>query len=79
MEGTTPSGHCTRTTLGNTLRTLLYAWYYQMKAGISQTPWDSDEIFTIASGDDCVMWTDPKHADPLEQSILTLTTRDTEA
>lgn len=28
LEGTTFSGHSTKTTLGNTLRTLCYAWYY---------------------------------------------------
>jgi len=28
LDGTTFSGHSTKTTLGNTIRTLLYAWYY---------------------------------------------------
>lgn len=50
-----------------------------MKAGISQTPWDCAEIYTIASGDDCVMFLDPKHADALEKAILSLTTRSTKA
>lgn len=29
LDGTTFSGHSTKTTLGNTMRTLMYAWYYQ--------------------------------------------------
>lgn len=69
LEGTTFSGHSTRTTLGNTIRTLMYAWYYQKCAGISETPWDSDVIFTIASGDDCVMFIRPDLADNLAQTI----------
>lgn len=28
LEGTTFSGHSTKTTLGNTIRSLMYAWYY---------------------------------------------------
>lgn len=59
LTGSTFSGHSTKTTLGNTIRTLCYAWFYQMKAGITNTPWDSDKVFTIASGDDCVMFVDP--------------------
>lgn len=35
LEGTTFSGHSTKTTLGNTMRSLCYAWYYQVTAGIS--------------------------------------------
>lgn len=34
LDGTTFSGHSTKTTLGNTLRTLMYAWYYQQCAGL---------------------------------------------
>jgi hypothetical protein len=28
LEGTTFSGHSTRTTLGNTIRSLMYCWFY---------------------------------------------------
>lgn len=48
-----------------------------MKAGISDTPWDSDVVFTIASGDDCVMFVRPDLAQKLMDSIMELTTRDT--
>lgn len=53
IKGTTFSGHPTRTTLGNTLRSLLYMYYYLVDAGISN-PWDNDSVFVIASGDDVV-------------------------
>lgn len=78
LAGTTFSGHSTKTTLGNTLRTLTYAWFYQIQAGISETPWDSDRVFTIASGDDCVMFVDPDYADALYDSILEFSCRNTQ-
>lgn len=34
-------------------------------------------MFTIASGDDCVIFVAPEHADHLMATILALTTRDT--
>lgn len=34
IYGTTFSGHPTRTTLGNTLRSIMYAFYYIQQAGI---------------------------------------------
>jgi hypothetical protein len=48
IDGTTFSGHPSRTTLGNTLRTLMYAWTYAAMAGI--------EIEPLAAGDDCVVF-----------------------
>lgn len=59
LQGTTFSGHSTKTTLGNTLRTLCYIWYYTMMAGVSDHPWDSDVTFAIASGDDGVSFVAP--------------------
>ena len=76
MTGTTPSGHATRTTLGNTLRALLYAWYYQKKSGISDTPWNSDKVFTICSGDDCVMFCEPEFEEALVDAIRNHSSRD---
>lgn len=35
LNGTTFSGHPTKTTLGNTLRSLTYAYYYAERAGVS--------------------------------------------
>jgi len=77
LNGTTFSGHSTKTTLGNTLRTLCYAWYYQRQAGISRTPWDCELVFTIASGDDCVMFVHPDHAQHLYDTIMNLSCRNT--
>lgn len=70
LNGTTFSGHSTKTTLGNTLRTLCYAWFYIMQAGISDTPWDCEHVFVIASGDDCVIFIDPAYAQQLYATIL---------
>lgn len=72
LNGTTFSGHSTKTTLGNTLRTLCYAWYYCKTAGISNTPWNSDLVFAIASGDDCVIFVDPRFKDRLVETIRRL-------
>jgi len=77
LNGTTFSGHSTKTTLGNTLRTLCYAWFYVKKAGISDEPWKSKELFAIASGDDCVIFVAPEHADLLYSTILELSARNT--
>lgn len=76
--GTTFSGHSTKTTLGNTLRTLCYSWYYQIEAGISNTPWDCDRSFTIASGDDGVIFVEPNHVNRLVETIRRLCTTNTE-
>lgn len=75
VEGTTFSGHSTKTTLGNTLRSLCYAWYYLMDAGVSDTPWDMENIYVVASGDDVVIWTMPEDSEKLQESILNLTCR----
>lgn len=77
LDGTTFSGHSTKTTLGNTIRTLLYAWYYQMCTGL-EAPWDNKSVFTIASGDDCVIFVAPQYSDALMATIKRLTTRDTD-
>lgn len=56
------------------MRTLAYAWWYQKEAGISDTPWNCPHIFTIASGDDCVMFVAPQYADHLKATIERLST-----
>ena len=53
IDGTTFSGHPTRTTLGNTLRSLCYMYYYLEEAGLEE-PWINPSCFVIASGDDTV-------------------------
>ncbi len=60
MNGTTFSGHPTRTTLGNTFRSLCYMYYYLEQAGVYE-PWlvkadKSKNVFVAASGDDVVVW-----------------------
>lgn len=75
LLGTTFSGHSTKTTLGNTLRSLCYAWYYVQRAGIRQ-PWDSDEVFIIASGDDVCIFSEPRHANGIAQQVRNLCTDD---
>jgi hypothetical protein len=42
LDGTTFSGHPTRTTLGNTFRSLLYAYYYLENIGI-KSPWEVND------------------------------------
>jgi hypothetical protein len=74
MEGTTFSGLSTRTTMGNTLRSLAYTWYYAEDAGIPH-PWDNDKMFVMASGDDVVLFCDPSIRDQLQTSIMRLTAR----
>lgn len=78
IDGTTFSGLSFRTTLGNTLRAIFYAYYYMTHSGVPslrEKPWDSKEIFVMASGDDVVMWTAPDISERVRQSILDLTTR----
>jgi len=75
--GSTFSGHPTRTTLGNTLRSLLYFYFYLSQAGID-TPWNSQYCYVIAAGDDTWAWIHPQYAQAVKQSIenLTLKTKD---
>ena len=56
IRGTTYSGHPTRTTLGNTLRVLLYFHFYTDTAVVTRFN-KTDTIFVLVSGDDCVLWT----------------------
>lgn len=58
------SGHGIRTTLGNTLRSLAYAYYYiqypylnkhNRLTQVSTKPWDDERFFVMASGDDLVI------------------------
>jgi hypothetical protein len=72
ISGTTFSGLSTRTTLGNTFRALLYSYYYMEQAGFA-SPWLSGEIFSMASGDDNVIFTSPEISDRLKASIELLT------
>jgi hypothetical protein len=72
LTGTTFSGHSTKTTLGNTLRSILYAEYYVYKSGVVRDP--SNPIHIWASGDDVNIFM-PKKIDGLmiKESIHNLT------
>lgn len=61
LEGTTFSGHPTLTTLGNTLRSILYCKYAFYKAQL--------EPRLMVAGDDCVMYTKSEDAHLLTQSF----------
>lgn len=54
FKATTPSGRASQTTVGNTLNSIFYAYYYMSKAGL---PLDRQGIdYNIqACGDDTVM------------------------
>lgn len=56
IRGTTFSGHPTRTTLGNTLRTILYTKFYLREI--------DHEV--VVSGDDCVVFCERKDASLVE-------------
>lgn len=75
LKGTTFSGHPTRTTLGNTFRSLLYMFFYLEEAGLVD-PWLSSDSFVVASGDDVVCWCDPKFVEAVHNSILVNSSRD---
>jgi hypothetical protein len=60
------------------MRAIFYAYYYMTHSGVESlrtAPWDSSEVFVIASGDDVVMWTKPYISGRVRQSILDMTTR----
>jgi len=52
----------------------MYAWYYQQKAGIKR-PWNSKDCYTIASGDDVVIFVRPDLANKVKSTIEQYTTR----
>lgn len=72
LVGTTFSGHPTRTTLGNTLRSLAYVYYYLEVSGVNN-PWDNKDCHVIAAGDDVVVWICDAKVDKLYDSIKRLT------
>jgi len=50
-----------------------------MEAGVTDRPWDSDKVFSIASGDDNVIWSHPVCTDSIYQSVMNLCSRTTES
>lgn len=59
--GTTFSGHPTKTTFGNTIRSICYAYYYIEQAGF-QDPWNDKRFKVRAAGDDLVILCEPSVA-----------------
>lgn len=81
IDGTVFSGHPTRTTLGNTFRSLLYMYFYLEQAGF-RNPWKMDDrldrskqIFVAASGDDVVVWCPKTVSSLLYTTILKFSSR----
>lgn len=80
LYGVTVSGHATKTTLGGTLRSLMYAYYYCREAGVTE-PWkpNNRKVFVIASGDDVNIFCNPKYTSAIRDSILRNSTRTSDA
>jgi len=79
VEGTTFSGHPTRTTLGNTLRQMLYFFYYIEQADPEwKEPWKVREGVPkiCVSGDDVCVITQREKAEKLSKTIARLCGRD---
>lgn len=69
IHGTTFSGSAVRTTLGNTLRVILYWDFVCHELNIKHDILgleDNQDIFIFVSGDDNVMWSSPATADIIE-------------
>lgn len=74
ISGTTFSGHPTKTTLGNTLRSILYAFFYIEQCGL-RNPWKNKDIKVRASGDDVVILCRKEYTERIKNSILNLSSR----
>jgi len=54
LKGTTMSGHSFKTTIGNTLDSLILFYFYCEQAGILH-PWEAQsDVIVYASGDDVI-------------------------
>lgn len=71
FEGLTPSGDALTTTLGNTLRSIAYIWYYCRRCNIDPT--DRSILTFYAAGDDVVIFGAPDTLALLREAILTCT------
>ena len=75
ISGTTFSGLSTRTTLGNTFRSICYVYYYLIDSDVSDTPWDDNKLYVAASGDDTVIFCSPDLEHKIMDCINKHTTR----
>ena len=69
IYGSTFSGHPTRTTLGNTLRSIFYYEFILHKAGLKINKDGTSLYRMLVSGDDVVMWIPPEYTLDVEDSI----------
>lgn len=72
LQGSTFSGHSTKTTLGNTLRSLMYCLWYSHKAGVGSTLNDlrSRGVHIQVAGDDCAIFADKSTCEKIAASVL---------
>lgn len=68
LKGLTPSGHPSKTTMGNTMRSILYTKFIADKAGV--------KIETLVSGDDVVIWCESRDSEKLVRAIRQYTVQD---
>jgi len=75
LHGTTFSGHTMKTTLGNTIRSILYAFWYCKKAGYGQTMDEirANGIHIQGAGDDICIYSDRDKCHQISATIRELT------
>jgi len=70
LLGTTYSGNPVRTTLGNTLRSIMYCYWYAFNAGLFKPEdWKRSKttnFWCIAAGDDVICWMKREHLSALD-------------
>jgi hypothetical protein len=85
LKGTTYSGNPVRTTLGNTLRSVMYMYFYAYQAGVFNfDDWNESTkshnnrrmVWCIASGDDTVLWCSKATSKLIMEQIDRLTVDD---
>jgi hypothetical protein len=77
IKGTTFSGSATRTTLGNTLRVLLYFHFYLTKMGIPNNLFKRNaHSFVMVSGDDVCLWLDRRYLSTFKEQFYNFVSRD---
>jgi len=85
LLGTTYSGNPVRTTLGNTMRSVFYMYYYCYKCGLfTFEDWDKSfnspnfrrKVWCIASGDDTVLWLRKGDVEAVAREMDQITTED---
>jgi hypothetical protein len=70
LKGTVFSGHPSRTTLGNTLRVIMYNRFYCHEAGLKK-----EEFHVAVSGDDAVIWVERNRVEQLKATIFRLSSK----